>query len=201
MNASEVTPSSFREIVFDPVLRRQLLNALQEESGHRLPLMNAAADAAEHCDATREQLAEMVKLLLPEDPDDRLLDWLVLHPAIPEQCLYELLDCGRCVTSLGHRRGPVGLLLRITTEHPDVEEAVLTLALIHYGPDPLQGERFLEFVREHLHKRWLRDSLRRSDHGQRIPSDRRAAALDLVERYEKQNIDPPITIRKKDSER
>lgn len=185
MNPSEITPATLLSIVRDTIRRRALLGAIVAESGSPPPLSNAAAEAAENCVASSDELAEMVELLLPEDVWDDVLDWLVFHPDLPERCLYRLLDAGRCINHLGHRRGPEELLLRLTKEHPEVQETILTLVLVHYGPDPERGDRFLEFVGEHLHVAWLRESLRVSDLAMRLPAVRRNAALALVERYER----------------
>lgn len=185
LQASDITPATLLSVIRDPVRRAALFTAIDAESGTDLPMRNAVAKAAEGCLATPDELEQMVELLLHVDRQDHVLDWLVFHPALPERCLYRLLDLGRCVHNLGHRRGPEKLLIQVASEHPEVQEAVLTLALLHYGPDPERGDRFLEFVREHLHLQWLRDSLRKSDLALRLPPDRLAAALDLVERYER----------------
>jgi hypothetical protein len=185
MQPSAITPATLFSVVHDPAHRAALLAALEAETGTRLPLHDAVARAAEACVATPDELAEMVELLLPEEAGYHVLDSLVFHPDMPERCLFRLLDAGLCTCSLGHRRGPEELLLRVAAEHPEVGEAVPTLALCHYGPDPQRGDRFLEFVREHLHDDWLRKSLMKSDLTLHIPPDRLAASLELVEAYER----------------
>lgn len=185
MDASDVTAANIASILRDPIRRASLLSTIRAERGTYLPLSNAVADAAPRCSASPRELEEVVEILLREDSEDHVLNWLVLHPNLSEHSLFQVLDAGRCIRQLGHRAGPEGLLLRIVTEHPDAYEAVLTLALVHYGPNVGRRERFLEFVRQHLHVSWLRDSLRKSDLATRIPESQRKTAIELVAAYER----------------
>jgi hypothetical protein len=185
MDTAEITPESLSEILLDRDRREVLIAAMRREHGSHLPLSNRVADIAAKCVIDSSRLDRVVDILLERDSDDDhlVLDWLVFHPAMREESLIRLLDCGRCIGSLAHRSGPEYLLLRLAREHR-YPEAILTLALYHYGPDAARREDFLAFVNEYVYMEWLRESLRVSDAAGRIPEAGRQAALRLVEEYE-----------------
>jgi hypothetical protein len=183
----DITPDSLASMILDPVRRAALLAALREQGP---PLLHQRiAKIAPRCNASGDELDLFVDILLREDVDDDILDWLVYHPMMHDHSLIRLLDHGRCIGSLGHRCGPEHLLLRLAREHR-YPEAILTLALYHYGPDPARREEFLSFVAEHLDVAWLRESLRVSDAAMRIPEESRRAALQLYSEYEGRRVKP-----------
>lgn len=185
MDIAEITPESLPDILLDRDRRAVLIAAMRREQGLHLPLSNRVADIAAKCVIDSSGLDRIVDILLERDSDDDhlVLDWLVFHPAIRDESLIRLLDYGRCIGSLGHRFGPEHLLLRLAREHR-YPEAILTLALYHYGPDAARSEEFLAFVNQYVDMEWLRQSLRVSDAADRISHASRQAALQLIDAYE-----------------
>jgi hypothetical protein len=160
---------------------------MRRETGSHLPLCNRVAKVAPACEATGPELDRLTDSLLERDEGDDgyVLYWLVFHPAVQDRTLSRLLNRGRCIGSLGHRPGPEHLLLRLAREHR-FPEAILTLALFHYGTRAHRREEFLSLVREFVDVKWLRTSLRVSDAAGRIPGEARRAALKLVDDYERE---------------
>lgn len=182
-DVATITPESLPQILKDAGKRQALMAALAGEQGRRPALANCIAEVAAKCRATPAELDEIVSILLAEDPQDKVLGDLIHHPQMPEGTLFRILDAGRCIPDLGHRAGPESLLLRLAEEH-QYPEAILTLALHHYGAADASEAEFLAFVQRDLDLAWLRQSLRVSDAARRMPEARREAALRLVEAYE-----------------
>jgi hypothetical protein len=179
----DVTPQSLPQILRDKPLRTSLLAALKAEQGSVLPLHCRVSESTPKCQATTEELDELVGILLREDETDRFLRELVFHPSVSDQTLFRVLDAGRCIDSLGHRAGPEQLLLRLAREHK-YPEAILTLALYTYALAAVSEEQFLSFVREHIGLKWLRSSIRRRGEA-RFSGHKRKAALELIDDHER----------------
>ena len=178
-----ITPESVPYILSDKSLRMSLLADLEAEQGRVLLLHWQVSDVTPKCQATRQELDELVGMLLAEDATDEFLRELIFHPALSCEALFRVLDAGRCISSLGHRSGPEQLLLRLAREHK-YPEAILTLALHIYAPAAISEEQFLSFVREHIGLKWLRDSIRLRG-AARFSGDKKQAALKLIEDYER----------------
>jgi len=173
MDPSALTEATFFGYLLDPARREVLRTALRREQGSRLPLTNRFSDLA--CtvgDAAR--LGEAVRVLLEEEPDDKLLGGVLINPSTPDAALWEAYRQGRGIDRLGHRRGPRALLEALAEEH-GYSEAITTLALRDYADadDPF----FRAFVERHRGDFMLRSNLR---HSPLVPEGRRALVADLI---------------------
>jgi hypothetical protein len=189
MGPDAVTIDSLPRILRDAGQRQTLLCSLREEQGRHLPLSNRVAQVASHCNATPAELDVIADLLLAEDEEDDVLSELVFHPAMSDETLFRILDAGRSLSALGHRSGPEELLLRLASEH-QYPEAILTLALHHYGPESAGEEKFLGFVRQHLDLGWLREAIRKSPAASQLSGTKREHALRLIRDYEAERNKP-----------
>jgi hypothetical protein len=188
MRPDQITADSLPLVIRDPMGRAKLLESMGAEQGTHLPLSNRVAEIAPHCSATSRELDELVEILLANDPQDGILGELAFHPNMSTPTLLRLLDLRRAMNALLHRASPEDLLLKVAEKEP-CQEATLTLALCIYGPDPNAETKFFWFLRKNLHCHWPRESLRLSAHAHRMPGERRANALRLVDEYEAEHPD------------
>jgi hypothetical protein len=165
---------TFIELLLDTQERQKLISEMRAQEGRRVPLSEHVARLAPRCTATPEQLRQVIAALLQADALETL-HWLVFHPDIPEDVLLQLLAQGRCLTDLGHRRGPQALLERLASEHR-YSEAITTLALYYYAADHVSVEEFAGFVEKYQADYMLRSHLRTA----RLAPEKRRRALDII---------------------
>jgi hypothetical protein len=181
MEQLQLTEKPLIEILLDANLRQALADAILAEHGSHLSINNHYYDLALHCEATAEQLREVIHHLqeLDDSPSNRLLDPLIFHPNMPDDLLLELSEQERFIMPLGHRRGPQWLLEKLAKEHR-YSEAITTLALYYYGMDSYSSDEFKAFITQYLDNHMLRSNLK---HDRRLNEEKRRIALALIEPY------------------
>jgi hypothetical protein len=173
MEPSDRTEANLLDVLLDPERRAALRDAMGQEQGSRLPLINHYFDLA--CTAEDEvRLGAAVLALLEEPDDDELLEPLLGNPVTPDEALWAAYRQGRGIDALGHRRGPRALLEALAEEHA-YDEAITSLALFHYASE--DDDFFRAFVARHRDSFMLRFNLRRSP---LVPDGRRALVADLI---------------------
>lgn len=175
MEPSDLTEDSLFDVLLDAERRAALREALRREQGSHLPLTHRYHDLA-YTASGAAWLGDAVLALLgeAEDEDGRLLAPLLSNPETPHEALWAAYRQERGIHALGHRRGPRALLEALAEEQ-GYDEAITTLALLHYAGE--DDAFFRAFVARHRDSFMLRCNLRRSP---LVPERRRALVADLV---------------------
>ncbi len=166
---------TFIDLLLDTQARQKLITEMRAQAGRPAPLSEHVARLAPRCTATPDQLRQVIESLLQED-ELETLPWLVYHPNMPEDVLFQLLAQGRCLADLGHRGGPQALLERLASEHR-YSEAITTLALDYYAADHVSVEEFAGFVEKYQTDYMLRSNLRQSA---LLSPEKRRRALEII---------------------
>lgn len=160
MNQEPLTESSLFSILMDPEQRTNLIAQIESEEDTDLPVSNLYAEVGERCEASPEQIRQVVNKLLDSygNEHDWLIEPFIFHPNIPDDVLSELYRRNAWTVALAHRKGPQDLLERLAEEH-NVSEAIITLALDYYLGDQLQVNKLVEIVQKHKSNTMLRRNL------------------------------------------
>ena len=156
---NELNEHDLIERLADPAFRARLAPLVTSGASAQLPVMNAYWRVAEKCKATPAQLAALVDVMLQEPGGLALLDNLAGHPEMPESSLNLLLDCGHCISHIGHRHGPRAILERMASEH-EYPESIITLVLSYFD-EPDEDAVWAAFVEKHAGDTSMRRNLMR----------------------------------------
>ena len=170
MELKDLTAENFIDVVTDAGRRKELMEALRQEHGTYLPLVNHCWDLGVTCKATPERLRyvthELMKLKGKKGNYDNLLRLFVRHPGMPEDVLKELFEQKRCVRELAHLFGPQWLLEGVADEE---ENAVTSLALYYYSQESYDTEKFIAFLEKHKEDEVIKEVMTRTDD---LPEDK-----------------------------
>lgn len=179
MEQLDLSAKPIIEILLDPGLRASLIVALQAEQGRHRPVYHQYEELALHCEATADQLRQVIPILreLDHAAGHTLIAPLLFHPNLPDDLLLKLCEEERFISPLGHRRGPQWLLEKLAKEYR-YSEAITTLALSYYGTEHYSNEDFKAFISKYKDDGMLRWNLKRS---KQLSQDKQAIALSIIE--------------------
>jgi hypothetical protein len=182
MDAATLTEETLIEILLDPRKRGTLLEAMESESGFELPITNKYYKVALRCKSTPEQLEKAVnELLQHQTQNDQPINPLVYHPNISEKVLFDLYDQGRCISALGHRKGPRLLLEKLAEEHA-YSEAIVTLVFEYYGTPDADINEFVEFIKKYRDDPMLQWNIENTS---KLPENKQVLALSVISETQK----------------
>jgi hypothetical protein len=81
----ELTEENLLSIVLDSESRSQLFNNINAEQGTHLPLTNQYDEIGMRCQATQDQIRQVIHVLLEATTKDRLIDPFVCHSNAPDE--------------------------------------------------------------------------------------------------------------------